>query len=141
MAQIVVPCVTGGACVSASPDATDANGSWPSDRSNATKSVLPWLRSLTTPCARSAGSLAALLDVGPDELLGVLVEDLVDLVEEVVELRLDLVGALGIGRRDLLDGLVLAGGRRPFLLFTFCHGHPSPDGRNHPARYNSSLGL
>ena len=45
---------------------------------------------------RLAPSLAALLDVVPDELLGVLLEDLVDLVEQVVELLLDLL-ALALG--------------------------------------------
>src|SRR6188474_3946824 len=48
--------------------------------------------------------LAALLDVGLHELLGVGLEDLVDLVEQVVELRLELVAPLGGGRR-LLDHL------------------------------------
>src|SRR6516162_7247761 len=90
---------------------------------------------------RDLRSLAALLHVRAHKLLGVLVQDLVDLVEQVIELRLDLVGALGPCRRRFLDRLILPGRRRPALLLTFCHCHPSPDGRNHPALSNSSIGL
>src|SRR5688572_1585297 len=52
-------------------------------------------------------SLPAFLDVIANELLGVLLEDRIDLVEELVELLLDLL-ALGLGRVDL-GGLRLPG--------------------------------
>ena len=44
--------------------------------------------------------LAALLDVGPDELLGVLLENLVDLIED----RIDVVGELFLPVPDFLCG-------------------------------------
>src|ERR687895_1168181 len=47
-------------------------------------------------------SLAALLDVGLDELLGVLLQDLIDLIEDVVHLLLQL---LALGGRGGLPGL------------------------------------
>src|ERR1700690_3886980 len=49
--------------------------------------------------------LPALLDVVADELLGVLLQDLVDLVQEVVQLGLQLL-SLGPGGRGLLDHLL-----------------------------------
>ena len=58
--------------------------------------------------------LAALLHVSPHELLGVLLEDGVDLVEQVVDFLVQLLvsfGCLGVhlGRRRLVDLLVPAG--------------------------------
>jgi hypothetical protein len=47
------------------------------------------------PCAKRL--LAALLDVGPDELLGVLLEHVVDLVEDGV----DVLGQLLVALTDL----------------------------------------
>src|SRR4029078_9793089 len=78
-----------------------------------------------TPCRRAAigagRSLAALLDVGLDELLGVLLEHRVDLVEDLVHLVLQLgsrgrarhlagVIAVGLGPALLLDALLLGHG-------------------------------
>src|SRR3954469_18140965 len=56
-------------------------------------------------------SLAALLHVRLHELLGIDLERLVDLVEEVVELCLDLLAGLGL-RRRLFHDLVLLRGTR-----------------------------
>src|SRR4029079_17241681 len=66
----------------------------------------------TTAAAPPGGRLlAALLDVVPDELLGVLLEHRVDLVEEVVELFLDLLALLGRrGRVSLAWRPVVGGG-------------------------------
>src|SRR5688500_3501404 len=64
--------------------------------------------------AISAYLLPAFLYVVPDELFGVLLEDRIDLVEELVELLLDLL-ALGLGGVDL-GGLRLPGLRRRLLL-------------------------
>src|SRR2546423_14098858 len=59
-------------------------------------------------------SLSALLDVAPDELLGVLLQHRVDLVEQVVDVLADLLVPLGdlrvgLGGRPGLDLLVAAG--------------------------------
>src|SRR5262245_13693872 len=71
--------------------------------------------------------LAAALDVALDELLGVLLEDLVDLVQEVVEVFLQLLallGQLGTSRPGFLAVCRL---RRPrFLLLLLSHGHSPP---------------
>src|SRR5690606_30939576 len=76
--------------------------------------------------------LAALLDVRLHELLGVGLEDVVDLVEQVVELRLDLLAGLGLGGclGDL--GLLALGGRLADL-FTLGHRAHLID-RTTPAR-------
>src|SRR3546814_2846529 len=63
--------------------------------------------------AAAFGLLAALLDVRLHEVLGVRLEHLVDLVEQVVELALDLLAGLGL-RGRVLDDLV--GLRRGLLL-------------------------
>src|SRR5438067_920078 len=62
----------------------------------------------------------ALLDVGLDEILGVGLEDVVDLVEQVVELGLDLLARLG-GGRCLVEVLLLPGGSGSPLLLPFSH--------------------
>ena len=67
--------------------------------------------------AGSPGLLATLLDVVAHELLGVVLEHLVDLVEQVVELRLQLLAPLPTSAGDLLDHLV---GRARVLVFCFC---------------------
>src|SRR6266851_10218782 len=59
-------------------------------------------------------SLAALLHVGPDELLGVLLENLVDLVQD----RVHVVSELVLPLPDLLAGLCLA-----FLLLLGAPGY------------------
>jgi hypothetical protein len=78
-------------------------------------------RRLLRPPLRSL--LAALLDVAPHEVLGVRLEHLVDLVEQVVELRLQRLTLL-VGRGDLLDGLLPTGGCFPLDLLTFRHAVP-----------------
>jgi len=65
--------------------------------------------------------LAALLDVGLHELLGVGLQDLVDLVQQVVELRLELIDPLRGGRR-LLQDLLGPCGRCSLLALLFSHG-------------------
>src|SRR5262245_58191754 len=57
----------------------------------------------------AAGLLAALLHVRADEVLRVGLQHLIDLVEEIVELRLDLLARLGLGWR--LDHLFVGSGR------------------------------
>jgi hypothetical protein len=63
------------------------------------------------------GLLAALLDVGLDELLGVLFEDGIDLVEEVVQLALEILGVHAaldrLIRDDVGSGAMMA--LRPFV--------------------------
>src|SRR3546814_15223492 len=63
--------------------------------------------------AAAFGLLAALLDVRLHEVLGVRLEHLVDLVEQVVELALALLAGLGLRGRVLSDLVVL---RRGLLL-------------------------
>src|SRR5581483_189253 len=78
-------------------------------------------RSRWSPARRvTSTSLTALLDVRLHELLGVDLEDLVDLVEQVIELGLDLLARLGLGRR-VLDDLFLLRGSGLLLLFSLCH--------------------
>src|SRR6516162_8593729 len=62
---------------------------------------------LSPTANRGRASLAALLDIGADELLGVLLEDLVDLVED----RVHVVGQLLVALPYLIDrgSLVLLG--------------------------------
>src|SRR5690606_5864955 len=67
------------------------------------------------------GLLPSLLHVRLHEVLGVGLEDLVDLVQQVVELGLDLLALLGLAR-DLLDDLVALGRRLLLLVLTFGHG-------------------
>src|SRR5207249_7406616 len=66
--------------------------------------------------------LAAPLDVALDELLGVLLEDVVNLVEQLVDVFLDLLallGDLGVGVRAVA---ALCGLARPGLFsFLLCH--------------------
>src|SRR5579863_1796133 len=71
--------------------------------------------------------LPALLHVVADELLGVLLEDLVDLVEQVIELGLQLLALRGRrGGLGLLGRLFLARRRRrAALLLLLCH-QPTP---------------
>src|ERR1039458_518375 len=71
--------------------------------------------------------LPALLHVIADELLGVLLEDLVDLVEQVVELGLQLLALRGRrGGLGLLGRRLLARRRcRSALLLLLCH-QPTP---------------
>ena len=64
--------------------------------------------------------LPALLHVVAHELLGVVLEDLVDLVEEVVELRLDLLAPLGGRRRGLVSTSVSVSVDRVPEPFFFC---------------------
>src|SRR5712691_10399240 len=78
---------------------------------------------LRPPFSR-AGSrlLAAALDVALHELLGVLLEDIVDLVQEVVEVLLDLLallGDLGVRPRRIVAAFGL--GRSRFLLLLRSH--------------------
>jgi len=62
------------------------------------------------------------LDVATHELLGVLLEHLVDLVQEVVELGLELLTLL-VGGGNLFDRLLVAAGRSLLLdLLSFCNG-------------------
>src|ERR1700712_784259 len=68
--------------------------------------------------------LATLLHVGLDEVLGIRLEDVVDLVEQVVHLRLQLVAG-GRGGRSLLDRLLGATRRRLLLLCSLRHGGTS----------------
>src|SRR5690606_4929999 len=65
-------------------------------------------------------SLTALLHVALHEVLGVALQDVIDLVEEVVELGLDLLPLLG-RRGRLLDDLVLP--CRGWLLLQLSLGH------------------
>src|SRR2546430_17442937 len=68
--------------------------------------------------------LAAALDVALDELLGVLFEDVVDLVEKLVDVFLDLLALLGELRAS--GGAVAPvcglGGPGLFLLLLLSHG-------------------
>src|SRR5690606_11956814 len=82
-------------------------------------------RASTTGDGRTS-LLAALLDVALDELLGVLLEHLVDLVEQVVELGLQLLTALG-GRGDLHLGLGVLLGSGTLLALLFGHRGIPPD--------------
>src|SRR5712664_1534959 len=66
--------------------------------------------------------LAAALDVALHELLGVLLEDVVDLVEEIVEVLFDLLallGDFGVRPRRLVAAFGL--GRSRFLLLLLGH--------------------
>src|SRR5439155_17547912 len=92
------------------------------------------------PAAPGAGALlAALLDVGPHEVLGVVLEHLVDLVQQIVQLRLQLLALLRRGRGGLLDDLLFPGGRRLLLLLSLCHGGSGAS--YEPSRSSSSAGL
>src|SRR5262245_45511201 len=66
--------------------------------------------------------LAAALHVALDELLGVLLEDVVDLVEELVDVFLDLLALLGQLRARSRSVSTFRGLVWPdFLLFLLCH--------------------
>ena len=64
--------------------------------------------------------LAALLDVAADELLGVFLQDIVDLIEEVVDVGLQLVAALR-RRCDWFNRFGFATRRLTPLLLTLGH--------------------
>ena len=84
------------------------------------------------------GSLPTLLHVRLDEVLGVRLEDLVDLVEEVVELRLELLaGSVSPAARSSTTSSVVVGAW-PLLLLTFGHVHRSS--RPHYARAVEEIG-
>src|SRR6266550_2703548 len=71
---------------------------------------------------RSASLLAASLHVALDELLGVLLEDVIDLVEELVDVFLDLLALLGQLRARGGPVSTFRGLRRPdFFLLLLCH--------------------
>ena len=76
---------------------------------------------------KDGGLLAALLDVRLDELLGVLFEDGVDLVEEVVQLALEVLGVHAVLDRRIRGrlgpGAMMA--LRPFVNSFHVH-HPLP---------------
>src|SRR2546422_9699234 len=70
--------------------------------------------------------LACALHVALHELLGVFLEDVVDLVKELVDVLLDLLALLGdlrTGGRTVAAALVGLG-RPCFLLFLLCHVAP-----------------
>src|SRR5262249_13851332 len=73
-------------------------------------------------------SLTALLHVRSNELLGVVLEHRVDFVQEIVDVFLQLLAALG-RRGHLLDGFFLALLGRRFLL---------PLSLRHDSSYNTS---
>src|SRR2546423_7204940 len=78
-----------------------------------------------------AGSLAALLDIPPHELLGVLLQHGVDLVEEIVNVFADLLDAvadLGVSLRPraFVELFVLAGLARLRLAASVAGSHPHP---------------
>src|ERR1700722_2554135 len=83
-----------------------------------------WVGRTVAPATRPVRALlAALLHVGPDELLGVLLEHLVDLVQDRVHVVgqglmtfLDVLGAL----RGGLLGLLAAPGRLPLPACVLC---------------------
>src|SRR3989442_14938066 len=75
---------------------------------------------------RSAPLLASALHVALHELLGVFLEDVVDLVKELVDVLLHLLALLGdlrTGGRPVAAALVGLG-RPCFLLFLLCHVAP-----------------
>src|SRR5262249_31178940 len=84
-------------------------------------------------------SLPTLLDVGPDELLGVLLQDLVDLVQD----RVHVVGQLLLALLDLLArlrvaflGLLAAPGSLPLAAGVLCrHAETSSSGSSPPPRH------
>src|SRR2546426_12709317 len=66
--------------------------------------------------------LAASLHVALDELLGVLLEDVIDLVEELVDVFLDLLALLGQLRARSCSVAAFSGLRRPgFFLLLLSH--------------------
>src|SRR5579875_1719054 len=146
MAAIVVPWRTSKGAAPSPP--SQAKGSRPIRRSTLVK-LGPGLssgrnigrliagRTLPAPGRHAGRLLAALLDVAADELLGVLLEHAVDLVQQLVELRLELV-ALAVGGGDLLDRLLLPGGGLLLHLLSFWHRRHSPQ---EPNRSSRSAGL
>src|SRR3954453_15001338 len=77
------------------------------------------------------GSLTALLDVPPHELLGVLFEHGVDLVEEIVDVLADLLNPVAdlrvrLGPGALVKLFVLAGLARLRLAASVAGSHPRP---------------
>jgi hypothetical protein len=88
--------------------------------------------------------LAALLHIGPDELLGVLLEHLVDLVQNrvdvVSELVLALLDVLGPLRRAVLLLLAAAGSRLTLSAGVLCrHCRNLRDPREPPRSLNAIL--
>src|SRR3954452_12206925 len=79
--------------------------------------------------------LATLLDVGPDEVLGVLLEHVVDLVEDRVDVLAELLTTLLAGRRRVRPVLVVPAPAALALGLLLRHvclliARPDPD---HPA--------
>src|SRR3954468_19590947 len=77
------------------------------------------------------GSLTALLDVPPHELLGVLLQHGVDLVEEIVDVLADLLNPVAdlrvrLGPGALVELFVLAGLARLRLAASVAGSHPRP---------------
>src|SRR5579872_140649 len=91
---------------------------------------------VTVADSTAPASLASLLDVVADELLGVVLEHLVDLVEEVVDLGLQPFAALGRGGHLFFGDRLLPLRGASFLL-TFSHLSFSYE----PSRRSSSAGL
>src|SRR5215469_18631360 len=134
--------------LTASPATTGAKGSWPSLRSRPRKSGPG-----SSPGAKRGKGiqgghpsgvppgylLAALLDIGAHEFLGVLVEHLVDLVEQLVEFGLQLVALLCRRGCSLLGLGVRPAGGLSLDLFSFSHvGHaPSRCRAGRAARWGS----
>jgi hypothetical protein len=85
--------------------------------------------------------LAALLHVALHEVLGVGLEHVVDLVEQLVELGLDLLAALALGR-GFFDGLFPLRRGCLLLLFSLCHVlQPFPAAGQEPSLSSSSAGV
>src|SRR5215217_886111 len=83
------------------------------------------------PAGPAPGLLAALLDVPPHELLGVLLKYGVDLIEQVVDVLGDLLVPLGdlrarLGRRALVEFLVPTGLAGLRLTASVTGSHPLP---------------
>jgi hypothetical protein len=76
---------------------------------------------LIAPKAIAPASLATLLHVVANELLGVVLEHFVDLVEKVVDLGFQTLAALGGSGGLLLLHDTLATLGRPALLLSFSH--------------------
>src|ERR1700733_14821379 len=86
-ATTVVPCATAGTAPRSK--STDPGTGWKSSLRRIRAAKLGPGSSPGGKSGRPTRLLPALLDVVADELLGILLEDLVDLVEQVVELALE----------------------------------------------------